>query len=74
MAARTIRDMTDRDAHLVRETLIALVVMTSIAAAFAIGFWAITHISPWPYVVFAEPVGVGMGTALLALTSPARSG
>jgi hypothetical protein len=64
----------NRDARLLQETAIALLVMTTIAAAFAGIFWLVTRVSPWPYVVFAELTGVGCGTALLALTSPARHG
>ncbi|MBM3139840.1 MAG: hypothetical protein FJZ92_06385 [Chloroflexi bacterium] len=62
----------DRDRRLVEETAIAFTVMLAIAVIVAALFWALTGISPWPYVVLAEVAGVGWGTAMLALSSPAR--
>ncbi|MEI7924633.1 MAG: hypothetical protein WCI61_00365 [Chloroflexota bacterium] len=66
--------MSDADRRLLRETGIAAVLMGTIAVVVAVLFWAVTGLSPWPYVVIAEIGAAGWGTAMLALCSPARRG
>jgi hypothetical protein len=54
------------------ETGIALLATSCLAAVIALIFWLTTGLSPWPFVVLGEMVGLGFGISLLALTSPRR--
>lgn len=66
--------MTDADRRLLRETGVAALLMLAIAVVVALLYRAVTGLSPWPYVVIAEIGAAGWGTAMLALSSPARRG
>ncbi len=66
--------MSDADRRLLRETGIAMVLMLAIALTVAALYYAVTGLSPWPYVVIAEIGAAGWGTVMLALCSPARRG
>ncbi|MGE3858167.1 MAG: hypothetical protein AB7G21_14530 [Dehalococcoidia bacterium] len=66
--------MTDADRRLLRETGVAAVLMFTIAVVVAVLFRVVTGMSPWPYVIIAEIGAAGWGTAMLALSSPARRG
>ena len=63
--------MRNRD-PLLEETLAAVVAMTVLSVTIAIGYWLLTGISPWPFVVLGELAGFGIGVAVLALTAPRR--
>ena len=58
---------------LIEETLIATAAMTVLAATIALLYWALTGLSPWPYLILAEVAAFGLGVVLLALASPRRS-
>lgn len=66
--------MTDADHRLLRETGVAALLMLAIGVAVAVLYYLVTGLSPWPYVIIAEIGAAGWGTALLALSSPARRG
>ena len=55
---------------LIEEALVATVCMTALGAFIALAFWAITDISPWPFIVLSETAAFGIGIALLTLASP----
>ena len=57
---------------LVEDTLAALAATSLLGAAIAVAYWALTGISPWPFVVLGEVGGLGFGVAMLALCSPRR--
>ena len=56
------------------ETLVATASDGVLGAVLAAIFWIATGLSPWPFVVLGEVGGLGFGVALLALSSPRRSG
>ncbi len=58
---------------LLEEALVATGAVTLLGVVLALLFWAVTGMSPWPYVVLGEVAGLGFGIALLALSSPRRS-
>ena len=55
---------------LIEEMLLGALAMSALGAVIAVAFWLLTGISPWPFVVLAEVVGLGWGIVLLALASP----
>jgi hypothetical protein len=55
---------------LLEEFLLGAVAMAALGAVIAIAFWLLTGISPWPFVILAEVVGLGWGIVLLSLASP----
>jgi hypothetical protein len=55
---------------LLEEALVATVSMAILAAFIALSFYALTGISPWPYVILSEFTAFGMGIILLTLSSP----
>jgi len=57
---------------LLEEALVASVSMTILAAFIALSFYALTGISPWPFVILSECGAFGMGIILLTLSSPRR--
>ena len=57
---------------LIEDTLAALFATSVLGAVVAALYWALTGLSPWPYVVLGEAGGLGFGVALLALCSPRR--
>jgi hypothetical protein len=57
---------------LLEEALVATVSMTILAAFIALSFYAITGISPWPFVILSEVGAFGMGIILLTVASPRR--
>jgi len=59
---------------LIEEALAASVVMTLAGAAVAFFYWALTDLSPWPYVILSETAALGFGVVIIALTSPRRHG
>ncbi len=58
---------------LLEEALVATVAVAILGAVVSLLFWAITGLSPWPFVVLGEAAGLGFGIGLLALSSPRRS-
>ena len=57
---------------LLEEAIVATVSMTIVAVFIALSFYAITGISPWPFVVLSECAAFGMGIVLLTMSSPHR--
>lgn len=57
---------------LLEEAIAATVTMTALAVFVAALYWVLTGQSPWPYVIFAEFAGFGIGIVLITLTSPRR--
>ncbi len=55
---------------LIEEIILGTIAMAALGAVIAIAFWLLTGISPWPFLVLAEIVGLGWGIVLLALASP----
>jgi hypothetical protein len=55
---------------LIEEMLVATVCMFCLGAFIALAFWAITDLSPWPFVILSEVTAFGMGIVLLTLASP----
>ena len=55
---------------LLEEILLATIAMVALGAVICVGFWLLTGISPWPFVILGEVVGLGWGIVLLALASP----
>jgi hypothetical protein len=59
---------------LIEDTLAALLATTVLGLVIALLYWLLTGLSPWPFVVIGEIGGLGFGVAVLALTSPRRTG
>lgn len=57
---------------LLEEFIVASALMGAIAVVVALGFWWLSGISPWPYVILMEVAGFGWGTVMLTLSSPRR--
>lgn len=57
---------------LLSEALVALAATAALGAVVSLLYWVTTGLSPWPFVVLGETVGLGFGIGLLALTSPRR--
>jgi hypothetical protein len=57
---------------LIEEAIVATVSMFFVAAFIAISFYALTGISPWPFVILSECAAFGMGIVLLTMASPRR--
>jgi uncharacterized membrane protein YccC len=57
---------------LLQDTLAALLATTLLGGVIAVAYWALTGLSPWPFVVLGEIGGLGFGVAMLALCSPRR--
>jgi hypothetical protein len=57
---------------LIEDTLAALLATSILGAVVAAMYWALTGLSPWPYVLLGETGGLGFGVAMLALCSPGR--
>jgi hypothetical protein len=55
---------------LLEELILGTLAMVALGAVIAGAFWLLTGISPWPFVVLAEVIGLGWGIILLALASP----
>ena len=55
---------------IIEEALVATVSMIVLAVFIAISFYAITGISPWPFVILSECAAFGMGIVLLTMASP----
>lgn len=55
---------------LIEEVIVGAVAMAALGAVLALAFWLITGLSPWPFLVLGEIVGLGWGIILLALASP----
>jgi len=55
---------------LIEEIILGTIAMAALGAVIAMAFWLLTGISPWPFLVLAEIVGLGWGIVLLALASP----
>jgi uncharacterized RDD family membrane protein YckC len=58
---------------LLEEALAAAFMMTIVGVFVAAFYWALTGLSPWPYVILCEVSAFGFGIVLLALVSPRRS-
>jgi hypothetical protein len=54
------------------DTVVALALTTLLAAGIALLYWLVTGLSPWPFVILGELIGLGFGVGALALTSPRR--
>ena len=57
---------------LIEELIAGAVAMAALGAVLALAFWLLTGLSPWPFLVLGEIVGLGWGIVLLALGSPRR--
>ena len=57
---------------LLEEAIVATISMTLLAAFIALSFYALTGISPWPFVILSECGAFGMGIILLTMSSPRR--
>jgi hypothetical protein len=57
---------------LLEEAFWATLVMTGVGALIAVFYWALTGLSPWPFVILCEVAALGFGIVLLALVSPKR--
>ncbi len=57
---------------LLREAIVASLTMGTVGVLVAVFYWALTGLSPWPYVVLSETAALGFGIVLLALASPRR--
>jgi hypothetical protein len=55
---------------LLREFLVAALSMSVLGTVIAVGFYLVTGLSPWPFVILAEIAGFGFGTVMLALSTP----
>ena len=55
---------------LIEEVIVGAIAMTALGAVIALAFWLLTGLSPWPFLVLGEIVGLGWGIVLLALASP----
>lgn len=66
MPDRTMRRLDP----LLEEVLLGTIAMAALGTVIALGFWLLTGISPWPFVILGEVVGLGWGVVLLALASP----
>jgi hypothetical protein len=55
---------------LIEEMIVGTIAMTALGAVLALVFWLLTGLSPWPFLVLGEIVGLGWGIVLLALASP----
>jgi hypothetical protein len=55
---------------IIEEAIIATISMTVLAAFIALSFYAITGISPWPFVILSECAAFGIGIVLLTVASP----
>ena len=55
---------------LIEEILVGAVAMSVLGIVIAVAFWLLTGLSPWPFLVLGEIVGLGWGVVLLALASP----
>ena len=55
---------------LLEEAIVATISMFFVAAFIALSFYAITGISPWPFVILSECAAFGTGIALLTFASP----
>lgn len=57
---------------LLEEVIVATLAVTVLGAAVAVLFRLLTGVSPWPFLVLGEILGLGMGIVLLTLASPRR--
>jgi len=57
---------------LLEEAIVATISMTILAAFIALSFYALTGISPWPFIILSECGAFGMGIILLTISSPRR--
>ena len=57
---------------LLEEAIVATISMTILAAFIALSFYALTGISPWPFIILSEFGAFGMGIILLTISSPRR--
>ena len=62
--------MKRRTPALLEEFFIAASLMTGLGVIVAVGFWWVTGLSPWPYVILTEISGFGWGTIMLTIASP----
>jgi len=57
---------------LLEEVIVATLAVTVLGVAVAVLFRLLTGVSPWPFLVLGEILGLGMGIVLLTLASPRR--
>ena len=57
---------------LLEEVIVATLAVTVLGVAVAVFFRLLTGVSPWPFLVLGEILGLGMGIVLLTLASPRR--
>ena len=70
LAAGAPGDALRRIDPLIEEVIVGAVAIAALGAVLALALWLLTGLSPWPFLVLGEIVGLGWGIVLLALASP----